>query len=734
MKPAIRLLTLTFVLGAAASFAIAQEAATVTFSSRAVPVTRLLVDYAAATGKKVRAAPVMEKEIAVVRLAGADHADFTRRLAAAVAGRWTTEGDEQVLVPDEAARAAEARKELADRAAEIRKAVQQRVDARQGAGGGGIPSAQMAADVPFGAGEDLITAFLQAADPVFLAKIKRGERLVFSSAPNAMQRPLPTVVWPHVAKVVAENNRSAEAQKEVDEQGEAKTDAEVKMEAYLRKLGIDPDGRRPRKITEAPSKVIVAVQRQPMMGGGLSVAATLYDASGRVLTQVSDMFAFESGPGVPEVEIDPETGEAKAPPPDVKVDPSDPVVVLSEESRAVRDLGRGWSDDEEDAKEPAPEVLAKLRRPDLYDPLSFGDSEALLFVAEKRKKNLIAALPDRHLYVADKGTIGTFLAGLGPANGFELADADGWMVLKSTTPGDDRQQRAPRGALARLIGAHESKGYASLDDLAAFALASPGDGTDEITMQALERFVSAATSSGFEGPQNYDELRLFGSLSATQRMALRDGGQVPFSALAGKARESLIALLFGARLSLGAPQAVPESEDPLAEMLVGLRMAFSNEGGIDYRSEPTEAMPRGLPADGFLAADVRVEPVGMLGKDAGKFGLPVAGGSELGMFLYIRSDPKYQAIIGDMPDPGPMTLGERTRWHLRLVVSPGIEAVCRFSDSRPVPGAAKFTLQALPANLKAITDRTVAFMKANPLPFFDPEMFGSGRGVPPPRP
>lgn len=716
-----RIAVSTFVLAAMVSFADAQNAPTVTFTSRAAPVTRVLESYASATGKKVRAAPSMAGEIVVVRLVDADHEEFVKRLAAAVAGRWTTEGEERVLVADEEARAAEVRKELETRVQRIREAIKGRLDIRkrEGEDEGGMSA---------GAGANLITAFLQASDPTSLARLKLGERVVFSTSPNAMQRPLPNAVWPHVARVVAEHNRIAAAYRPSDEAVGAKTDAELKMEAYLRKLGIDPEGERPRVITEPPAKLIAAVQRRPEVGAGLMIAVTLYDAKGKVLTQDSEGISFDSYTQGHELDNEDPEGAPEA----AKADPNDPVIVLSEESRAVRDLPGQWSD-EETAKEPSAEVLAKLRRPDLYDPLSFGDSEALLFVAEHKKKNLIAALPDQHLYFRDRATVSAFLASVPTTNGVEIADADGWLILRSATPDEARSMRISRPALTRLIAAQESKGYVGLDDMATYALATAGDASHDLAEPYLGYFVPGASFAGFEGPPDFDQLRLYGSLSAGQRLALKEGRQVPFAGLVGRARESLNALLFGTRVALDAPQAMPDESDPMAEMIVGMRSAFGGSNAKDYRSEPTEAMPRGLPADGYLVADVRAEPIGILGKDARTFGMPFAGGRELGMFLYFKSDLKYQAMVGEFPDPGPMGLGERTRWHVRVVVAPETEAVVRFSDSKPTAGGAKFTLQNLPPSLRAWADRTIAFMRANPLPFFDPDVFiGGGRGVPPP--
>lgn len=727
-----RIAILTFLLGASVTFAQPQGAPPITFSSRAVPVTRLLKEYSLATGKKVRATSAMESDIVVVRLANVEHEEFRRRLAAAVAGRWTTEGEDQVLVPDEPARAMESRREIEKRALDIRAAIKVRLETRKRADGDKTWYAQMGQNWSFANGENLLTSFLQLSDTDALARLKRGERVVYSTVPNVMQRPLPNAIWPEVSKFVADHNRSVEAQKQQQEQSEAKTDVELKMEAYLRKLGVDPDGPSLRRIGQAPAKVLFAVQRSAMGVAGLSLSAALYDADGKVLAQASEIVGYGSGGPVPEVEIDPQTGEVK-PPPEKPTDPNDPAIQLSAESRAVADFLRGWTSDDEQPTEPTSEILAKLARPDLHDPLSFADSEALLWLAERKRRNLVALLPDRVIDIRDKLPISALLALL-KSEGMEVVEETDWMVVRSLTPSDDRAMRLSRSALARLIAAHDAKGYVSLDDLSAFALATPGDAEDPLAAGYLRRFVPGAGAAGFEGPPSFDHLRLYGSLSAAQRLALREGRQIPFGTLVGRARTCLHTLLFGAKVSLGAPGPSVDSDDPMAEMILGFRTMFGAAGGADFRSEPTEAMPRGLPSDGYLVADVQSEPVGLLGKEVADFGLAVAGGRELGMYLYMKSDPKLQALAGEMPDPGPMTLGERLRWHLRIVVAPETEASVRLSDSKPLAGGATFTLPNLPPSLRAVADRTIAWMKTNPIPFFDPEMYDfARRGGPPPK-
>ena len=169
-----------------------------------------------------------------------------------------------------------------------------------------------------------------------------------------------------------------------------------------------------------------------------------------------------------------------------------------------------------------------------------------------------------------------------------------------------------------------------------------------------------------QGMVSWDALRLFAALTPAQRTSLAEGARLPFDTLGPGAKSSLRRLLYGAGDNLTVERAgVSNENDPLS---MGIKMMMGG-GGVDARDEPTEVAPNGLPAGGYLQAQVTtdavIRPTGADGPSYHAFDL-----DELAMLQLVSSSGIPGAASEAMKLPESGRLGARTSWNLRGYVAP----------------------------------------------------------------
>ncbi len=729
----------------------------VTFEGRAAPVTRLLDELSAATGWKVRAAPAMATEVVVVKVKDVSRQELKARLAKATQGQWSNEDGFEVLAPDAAARARGKAEALAANRAKIQKQVQKRIEMEKemdnwkdghGDGGGGT-FAQFGGmgQQYFESGTRAVTAFLRGTDLGVLAALEAGQRVVFSTAPNRTQRPLPASVVPFLVRIVKEHNDAVEMERRAREEGANAADEwETKMKDMMKAMGIDPDADRPVPITAPPSKALITVSRGgrgmfSSVGMGLRIELTIYDANGNRLTGHGDSL-YEIGEeyGDDEHEVDPETGEIieKPEPPE---DPNNPRLTFSPTSiqfarfmRANYLVSQRQEGEESNAKEDdVPDDLkAVFKRPDMADPLSYGETEMLFFLAEKKGLHLVASVPDTLWLSANQQMRLADLPKHLERLGVTIAIADGWLTASPADAELARRGRFNRASIVRLAQQSEAKKVASLDDLASFVAANTDEGLDGMGERLLTTLVPGALSLNLVSALDWDVLRLYGSMSPAARATLQSQGSVPLAALGGTARQVLSKMLFGASPRLEVDSGKPTDESNPMMLFYGAMMQMDRPGK-DYRTEPTEIMPGGL-LDGVLELKTEDTVLAVPSKWNNEIGLGSFGPLELALFTHFMTDPKFAAMAGEMPEMPDMLPGARRVLKFAFRVAPDVVRRFELNDDKLDASGKPFKMSDLPAHFKAAMAKYQEALKKTPFPFLDPEFMGTSRGVPPPDP
>jgi hypothetical protein len=161
---------------------------------------------------------------------------------------------------------------------------------------------------------------------------------------------------------------------------------------------------------------------------------------------------------------------------------------------------------------------------------------------------------------------------------------------------------------------------------------------------------------------------------------------------------------------------------------------FTGGNDNDYRTEPTEIMPNGLPSDGFVSVNFSSEPVAQpqtMSTDLGRGS--VLGPMELGMFKYFKEDPNMAQIGGQMPTFDDMKVGTRSIYDFSFNVAPQVSQKGSLHDDKIAKDAQTFKMGSLPSDFQKRIDDFAAMMKKNPLWGAIGRMGGLGQRAMPPQ-
>ncbi len=702
----------------------------VTFSTPATTTKAVLAALAKQTGVDLVVAGPAAEEIVAVHVKDAVLNDVLKRIAEVSTCEWKEEGKAYRLITSNGVRQMEARRERDAKVAELKKELATRVKSLQPGKAAEATPPVMGMFGGGGADAKAITRLLAELDISPLADLRSGQRIVFSSQPNRMQRPLGRNAATILGQYVAENNDEARLFGATRDSA-AMSDEQRQAVAMSQQLM----GRRNAMVTGTPYKALVIASRQELLGI-LSVEIRVYDREGKVILSGSDALSSSGSlfGDIMEAAIPAKPGAATPTDPDPT--PIKFSKVAQEYSAFFGGLtmgGQGMN------RLINPELRKRLLHPDEYDPLALVPSETLIAIADAKGVQLVANLPEgmsspfQAIGAQTTLTIGRAMAMLLDGKVTKGEIKDGWFTLRPAAPDNNRRIRAPRGALAKLLQAGDSKGVPSLDDIAAYAGVAPPPMETPAAMASLMLFAPNAMQNGMQGPLDWTMLRFYSSLNPSQRASLASGAPIPLPNLSIGQRDLVTAMAFGssARLRVGPPK---QGDGGFMDMMQMFMPAATN----DYREEPTELMPNGLPSAGNLRMNVTLDPIAVLAQaPEGAGGIEESsvlrgalGVDELAMFAYFKQDPNFAAVANMMPQLGPVRLGERKKLNFVFTLGPGVFMDRSLNDDAFDAQSKPVSLENLPQAFRdRINQRMVDFKKS-----FLPLLGGMGSGPPPPPP
>lgn len=530
----------------AGAFALGQDASkTITYETKAAQIDTVLQQLSKQSGVVLVADQALSREVLLISVKDADIHRVMKEIATVTDATWSETAGEYRLVPNTESRGKEEAKVLDLRTAEVNKMI------------GTLPA------------DDADCYLLAQQSPATLASIPPGGRVVFSSNPTAQQIAADGVTSDFVAYALQKG-------------GVSTTPARVAANSPNNRNQVDP------RLLQ-PAKVILAVTNS---GPSLDFNMIIFDGRGMEMTQEVQRRDVKTDlvpvPALPDALTKPDT---------------QPI----ELSKVTKDLWLGgFPKNMAKLSDLSPEAAAAVKHPDTNDPLSFLASDALIQRAQECGMQLVADLPDSIAF-GKTGTAGDFLSGA-VAAGDLYARTDGdWMLLSPGQPVLSRLERANRKALAVLLTAATNPSRASLEDMAAFALAeghAPMGILPEMqdaSVPYLKNFVNNFSNFQQSGCR-FSFLALYGAMTPAQQHAVMTEQGVSVRTFSPEAMAILSDIVFGgegsfhvqlpnARSDAGptSPYAPsmplrPHAIDPSTRMI-----------DRTYMKEPTEICGQGYP-------------------------------------------------------------------------------------------------------------------------------------------
>lgn len=717
----------------------------------AMPVDNAVRMIAEQSQTKLEVNPTAADAVVIVKVEDVTLKELLDRIAAVSSNEWRLDGETLRLTQNVTVRNKEVQDDRERRIKQIRTAIdrfrKRLADMNKppkppaNAKPEEIEEAQIAMGF-MGSSNKAVMQFALNLDVMTLAGLEDGDRIVFSSSPTRMQRPLNGNVAGIVGQAIIEHNNAVTKRKQEPEP-DLGPEAEA-MKPFMEMMGMN---RSEKLVTEAPEKVLLVASRGGMFSAGIRLDLRVYNAKGEiVLTQSDTIFLSDSMLGgmfsdIDELEIEgsgpatsvsgtttikvaepkkEETQPAKDPEPDGPIE-------YSPETREMQELfssmGQGSF-----GRQPSDNLKEKMLHPDLYDPLRFGPTESVVALAKVRKLNVVANLPDEGMSLfrmfsnrggkSGSGTVSAFVKSLATGGNVQYEAKDGWATIKPSRPIATRKDRVNRVDLAKLLQAVQSKGGMRLDDLAAFAQRNDSPMELPAATMYFMYFAPNAINSGMRGPMNWNLVRFYGTMGPAQRANMSEGTRIPFGMLSPGQMNLVRKMAFGADAKLQVERAstAPSKEEPFWMEMV---RQFGPTVQTDFRDEPTEVMPDGLPGNGYLNLKVDDEPIAQPHSDKGAISMfGVLGADELAMLRYFTEDPKFAQMVGELPQIAGVRLGQRTIFNFTFHYVPGVTSRGSLQDDQLPRDGALVAMDKLPDAVNARIQKRLDQMKKFPFPMF----------------
>ncbi|MFI5385918.1 MAG: hypothetical protein ACHQ50_07335 [Fimbriimonadales bacterium] len=594
------------------------------------------------------------------------------------------------------------------------------------------------------------TRVLSTMSPEDLADLPTGQRVVFSTRPTNMQRPLSGSLLSAVQEFVREQAIWDKVSSEhIDVGAGGAATGGVVDDFVVTGTGTGTGGvRRYRdstafyadaaggwgdgtSITHPVAKILAVMTAQ--WDSSIDVRFKICDAAGQIMANPGTALSLADPADKPE-ESEKADDAGKS-----EVKHNSQPIPLSSIATELRDLlgnGQGYDEAQPRLPKPASPALRQfVVRPEAIDPLTVFPSEPLLGVAEAKDLNVAVCVDDESFSATSdaKGDADEMLASLSDA-----AKVDkGWLTGQ---PSDRlHAHHESRKALGEFLRASEKMGRLGLEPLGAYAQSVPefegslgGD---------LSRVLFMSPDWG-DGGRDWLYVRLFGSLSGTQRDMLGRGAKLSLDTMSGSQMATIAAIVYRREIedegtSQEAPAVIPEGQTDIqirAQMLEAMMMGVGS-----LKGEPTELLPNGLLMRITLGMTSQDDPVvftsftmnGMTmpsqALDADNVAMMLAG-AEYGNFGLGGENFSFKI--------GGYRMGRRQTYDMTLNLPEKCSDSGSVSDSLMGPDPFG-TLDKLPPDVrKQIQDRMAEMKKAwqEMGSNWNIRRHGGDNGVPPPRP
>ncbi|HMS55057.1 MAG TPA: hypothetical protein PKA27_06615 [Fimbriimonadaceae bacterium] len=720
--------TLTLVALFLASFSGAQNMEKpITLSLGARSLAKAVEDLSVEADYRLQVAPGIAGEVVVIHVREVRLNDVMKRLADVTSGEWEKKSDHYLLIrsPRKVREEEEASRRL--HRDQVKRSIDElleslkpktsggpdkQVEVSLGGSQQGMLGNSFAPNTPVGKAIGRLLSQVRLED---ISSVESGGRVVFATSPNAMQKPLGSNAVSVINDLVKEQNEAAAKLATAQNPQEDPSQAKQEMQRFLEAFGL---GSQTKPITEPTVKALLVVEKQAIMPG-MQVNLRLFGRDGSVLM---NGLAFLNGGGMFSMIGGMTPVDLKEAP---KPDPSEEVIQLSSVAKEL-EASKINVFNPNSMAELSAELRAAMLDPVKHDPLSFKESELLLATAQQKGLNTVACLPDAMLGTGMSVMISsgssqefkptTYLFRLQKDTALKVTLTGKDLNIMPADPVESRRQRVDRPSLAKLINSAAAKRAASLDDLAAYAQKNLSPFETPGAVPYLMRFAPNATSSGMTGPLNWDALRFYGSLEPNQKQAMSAGTEIPIGSLSEPQKRLITKIVFasGARLNVTRPGEPPRDDSDLLSMI----SSILGSGTKDFRDEPTEIMPTGVPGVGTATMPKTESLLVFSASKDSSFSTMVGGVGvdELALLSVLREQPQFRGT-DFLPHFREVITGNRVSYRLTFLLAPGVRYVATLNDDTVDPKSTPKPFDSLPEAFRKQVEQRAADMKAKGYPF-----------------
>jgi hypothetical protein len=451
-----------------------------------------------------------------------------------------------------------------------------------------VDNAQLTEQAP---GGRVVIALLGAIGAKKLAGISLGDRVVYALNPTQMQYPLPV----NAAKLI---NQFVEQQRQYAEATRKRTAANDDGRVMIVQGMSGPEMGAGDPSLGVGQALLVLNRFGDMVRASLTVADRNGDsiASASWNVQTTPSPPKPAGPNEEALELSPLGAEfAKA--------ATGAAAGMAGRGMVVRlatstSSGGNFTFDSSQNTPPVPisDALRNyLLRPEENDPQALVVGDAFTQAAKKTHKNIIASLPDSAIvplarrFANEKVTVPALLGWMGGSLGLRIDASEAWLQISPIAPVTARRFAMDRPALGKLLRTIQTQGYARLDDMAPLVNAQhKAVAAMDFDGQALRLINAGAAQNAMTALSEPHTLRLYSSLTQTQRNVLGNGGAIAFAQLNPAQRAHIGTDVF---TSMDGPQIKQANSAPQ-----NFRGVFIDFGSV--LNERTQVLPGGLPANG----------------------------------------------------------------------------------------------------------------------------------------
>ncbi|MDR3688644.1 MAG: hypothetical protein P4L46_04635 [Fimbriimonas sp.] len=729
----------------------------VTFDAPASRAKVLFPQLSKAMGFALDTSPQTEDEVLLIHVKDVPAKDLMDRIAKVANAEWRPEGSGYRLIRTPQLTKQATSRELEDRRAELKDAVDAAVDRVKGlpawsaseaqkaakgaegipanikiSGGGGISFISQPSSGTSSPAERAIPALLADIGTSKLASLAPGTRTVFALQPTPMQRALGGSSPRILREFIAQQRQFLEAYS-LDHKSSDPSNGKTNVMVFSSAMAEPAPGNPDLGIGQA----ILVIKRD---GSSLSTHLTVADTNGETIGSGAYTLDPVAKPpaklsGIDPISISPLSkelsknldggifsfgGSTRM----VSVVMSSTVSVSSEEPVSFT-----LSSDDAAGKKSkvSSALLERILHPEKFDPESFVPGEAFASAANALSENLVADLPDTSFYtltkrVADEKVSPHDLVEIvGPEAGLAVQENAGWLTVCARHQATGTQNRVSREYLGPMLRTLDSTRILRLDDMAPFAVrqekpASMGD-IDGIYLQIVNHTAGQKAMNYLSGPWT---LRFYAALTPAEKSAVQAGQPISFTDLTSQQVDWLSYDVFNSEDGPTVQQPRPNRRSRVVSPLF-----FGRNDSV--LSERTQILPDGLPHDGRLVFRIRSENA-VLGIENSTGNSAILTASRLASQMYQAERPEF-ATFGQAPKYDIFHYAKESTYTFEFQLLPRVTFTRSLDDPFIDLQGPAATFQGLPQDFQDQVNRQLSRLRSS---LGKVNLNGDGGAAPPP--